>query len=260
MSRFFKQALYGGTFLFLVLSVVGIFSYSAFKPEPSCFDGILNQDEVGIDCDGVCLSCARQALKPLVVSPVFLYEIENGLYNTLIEIRNVNTRFGLPRFSYRVDFFDAAGVIQGSFTRETFIYPGEIKYIVETALPFDKALVRGEVSLMPADLLTWEPEERFFSPKATVRNIQYQENSATGELAITGLVVNESGRTLGRVTVNAILVNEFKLQRGYSKTLIEDLQPFEERFFRIVVPAVEFATINRDATRFYLELERPGVL
>ncbi len=47
----------GAFFIFALLVLVILISMIQLQPEATCFDGILNQNEIEIDCGGVCLSC-----------------------------------------------------------------------------------------------------------------------------------------------------------------------------------------------------------
>lgn len=54
------------------------------NPEPSCFDGIMNNGELGVDCGGPCPPCSNTA-------PPFLLAVFNG---QLTNFPNINVQYG----------------------------------------------------------------------------------------------------------------------------------------------------------------------
>lgn len=220
-------------------------------------DGIQNQEEGGIDCDGPCpLSCERKNLSPLSAAPVSLFRNGDGTVTALLTFRNFNTRYGLLSFTYEVRFYGRNHSLAKTVERDSFIYPGEVKYIVDPAMDVGGGeVVEAEVIVLGVGPFDWSPADDFPQPKSTVRGLKYEEDKDRGELVVSGLVVNEGSSRLRRVDVNVIVYNRLGFPAGVSKTVVQDLNPFAERFFRAVVGGVNLENINRDATKIYLEAE-----
>jgi hypothetical protein len=96
--------------MLLVLSIFlgGYFLYNLWTP-PSCFDGKLNQGELGVDCGGPCdLFC------PFQVSQLHTvwargFKISDGRYAVVAYIENPNHDKYTENAHYRVRLIDAAG-------------------------------------------------------------------------------------------------------------------------------------------------------
>jgi hypothetical protein len=257
MSRFLKQVIYGGSFLAILLALISYGLYVSFQTPPTCFDNIQNQEEENVDCGGPCsLSCVLKFLKPLKVSNVTIAHHPDKTVSILAEIRNFNTDHGLPQFTYDLVFYDAAGAGIMTVTKESFIYPGEIKYLVDQAIQVPEGVARATITVKDVTPLSWKTKDEFFQPDVQTRNIQFEEQAEKRELYVSGLVVNNTNTPLTRVTVNVIAANLFGLESGFSQTLLENLRPFEERFFRVVIPDINFSNFKQGATKIYLSIEQ----
>lgn len=83
----------------------------SMQTEPTCFDGERNQDELGIDCGGVC-----QLLCPSQVSPIALlwhrsFPINSQYYNAVAFIENPNFDAAVLEVPYVFILYDAEGVL-----------------------------------------------------------------------------------------------------------------------------------------------------
>lgn len=135
--RTLKQFIYGAFYLTIFFLIVYGIYLAGFKAAPTCFDGKQNQNETGVDCGGPCSICELKALNPIKVSlPVQVFSLD-GAVSALVELRNPNVNLGADKFSYELNFYDANDEKIFTSTKESFIYPGEIKYIVEINLNVD---------------------------------------------------------------------------------------------------------------------------
>jgi len=252
-SRFLKQLIYG-TFYLAILFGIGYLIYTgALRGPASCFDNRQNQGETGIDCGGPCLDCGLKNLEPIRVSPVSIFDI-GGRLSVLFELRNPNVRFGANEFAYTIEFYGPSNTLVSSLTRNSFIYPGEIKYIVEAGLEIDPSGVRrAEVELAN---FSWKSREEFSLPRTQVRDLKTEIDREGNKAEISGVIVNQNSFRLSRVVVSAIIFNSAGARIGVSKTLAEDTAPFEEKTFTIVALGFDIEDVDTDATRIYLETRR----
>lgn len=252
-SRFLKQLIYG-IFYLAVIFGIGYLIYEAVLRGPAtCFDNRQNQGETGVDCGGPCLDCGLKNLEPIRVSPVSIFSI-GGRLSVLFELQNPNVRFGANEFAYTIKFFGAGNTLASSLTRNSFIYPGEIKYIVEAGLDIDPSGVsRAEAELAN---FFWKPLQEFSLPKTQARDLKTELDQEGNKATISGVIVNQNSFHLSRVVANAIILNSFGARIGVSKTLIEDIAPFAEKSFTIVALGFNVDDVDAGATRIYLEARR----
>ncbi len=252
MRRHIKQFIYG-IFYLAFFAVIGFGFYFSNKPAPTCFDNRQNQKETGIDCGGECPSCEIKHLAPLVASPVTLFANE-GKTSALFEVRNTNQRYGAQQFPYTLTLFDNSNRAIFIATTTSFIYPTEIKYIVNVGLDLGGDVpVRGEVVLGPT---AWKTAPDFFIPRLETRSLKAEFNSQNHRVIISGLLLNNnsfqisSAKIVGILTLGGVFA-------GVSQTVLNDLPSLGERPFTISVPVEgNVPQINLDNVKIYVETVR----
>ncbi len=97
---------------FVVLALIGTALYFRYGyAEPTCFDGIQNADERGIDCGGACENiCALDITLPISLWAES-FRITEGQYNVVAYIENRNEDIGSPSLTYTFRLYDDAGLI-----------------------------------------------------------------------------------------------------------------------------------------------------
>jgi hypothetical protein len=241
-STFLKQVIYGA----LYLALIGGFAYGVFtvvRPTATCFDNRKNQHEIGVDCGGPCASCAIKQLKPLSASLVTLVPAGEGGASLFFEVTNPNANYGAEKFSYTITLHDAAGGSQ-TFTHSSFVYASEIRTIAEISVSAEMP-VSAEVMLADP---TWQKKELFEKPGLETREITFTADAATDTVRIDGLLVNRDGLLIARAGINAIAYVG-GLPAGISRTIVTDLQPFEERAFSIFLPGLAQAKLTASDVR-----------
>jgi hypothetical protein len=106
-SRIFKQiAISAGYLLFLGAVLFSVY-YLFIRVAPTCSDGKQNQDEMGIDCGGICANQCEPPLnaKDIVTREVAFVPADRGSYDVLARIYNPNDIAGASRFSYKLTLF-----------------------------------------------------------------------------------------------------------------------------------------------------------
>ncbi len=108
---FWRRVQYGtGFFVLLTLISVSVY-YAYFYTPPSCVDGIMNREERGVDCGGVCARVCTFDAIPLVTSWVESFEVMDGQYNAVAYIQNKNTDIGIQKLIYTFKLYDDRGLI-----------------------------------------------------------------------------------------------------------------------------------------------------
>lgn len=233
MSRIAKQFLYGTLYLSIIGALVwGIYSIT-LKPAPSCFDNFQNGDETGIDCGGSCVSCEIKNLQPLFVgAPVLLGD--DRAYTAVAELQNSNYSFGARTFSYTVNFYDQTGTLLKSVDNKAFIYPGQIKNIMEAGVRiFNGIPASVKIELDPASVVWVKPVD-FAEPKYEARDLAAVFEGS--QVAISGLVSNPNNFPFSKVIVSAFTVDKLGVKMGASRTELYNVGQFRQENFKIFIP------------------------
>ena len=96
-----------GAIVLLLSSISFAIFWKFWYRAPTCFDGIQNGDETGVDCGGSCtLVCSDAVIKPIVMWDSRLFEISPGLWSVLVYVENPNTNIDATYVPYTFTIYD----------------------------------------------------------------------------------------------------------------------------------------------------------
>jgi len=256
--RLVKQLLYGAFYL-LAIAVIFLIIYFIFlKPAPTCSDERRNQGETGIDCGGPCPPCELVQLKSLEVvnNSVKVLPARENEISLLAEIVNPNLNFGAQKFSYQFKVIGLFGILRETIDGQSFIYPGEQKYLIEAAVKISSQDVsRVELTIKKEDLV-WQSKEELVKPNLSARSVKTE--IANQEIKVKGLIKNEDPLLISKVKIIAILYDRQNKVLNTSFTTITDLKGLTEEFFNIGLPKGEWMKQlepNKTETKIFIEPE-----
>jgi len=106
-----RRLQYGTAYSAILMTLfVGVY-YAYFYEPASCFDGIQNQGELGVDCSGPCTRICPFTVSAPVVLWTKSFLVTDGQYNAVAYIENRNQIAGTPAIGYTFRLIDAEGVI-----------------------------------------------------------------------------------------------------------------------------------------------------
>jgi hypothetical protein len=232
MNRAMKQLLY---FLFFVI-VIGSISgglYVWIRVEPTCFDGIQNQEEQGIDCEGPCAEICLESLDPITVIDTELIKIEENDYDFVAKVNNANLTHGAGEAEYRVELKDAGGDVIKEIVGEFNILPGQTRYIFVSPIQTDSEAVDAEMTITNPN---WQQLTDFSvgDIKLSVRRKEYTEvNNGTIFGKVEGVVFNDSEFDFDRVEVLVVLYDVSNDVIAAGVTNIRTLLSSKENFYEV---------------------------
>jgi len=265
MSKsFVKQLIYGGGFLGIVFLFLLAGYFIWLKPAPTCFDNKQNQSEIGVDCGGPCAACEIRTLTPLQASALSKFSISNKAA-IAAQIRNSNSTYGAERFSYAIDIYGKTGSKIKTISGNSFIYASEIKYVFE---PTD--INYSDVSEIKVSVSNtqWKKNEEFLKPKTQIKERITNIGESGKGVEISGYIANSNAYPLRKMRLIGFLSTENNIKISVSKTELDNLAAFEERFFKIIFPkdifvltpgqreAITFTSADPNRTEIYVEALR----
>jgi Mg-chelatase subunit ChlD len=127
---FWRRVEYGGGFLAMVgLIFTGAYFLFFYNPA-TCFDGLQNNLEIGVDCGGACVRiCAFTVTKP-EIKWAESFRIIDGQYNALAYIENKNAEAATPELEYTFKLYDGEDLI-ASRRGSTILPPNSVYPIFE---------------------------------------------------------------------------------------------------------------------------------
>ncbi len=221
----------------VIFALVIWFLYSVFKTKETCLDGIKNQNEEGIDCGGICSKkCEKIKADDLIIGETGAVGSSTaGEYDFFGVVTNSNNDYGSDYFAYQVKFKDETGALLGEKQGDSFILPGDEKYIVENNIKLDKAPAKIEFSISDS---RWVETAGFYEkPDLKVVNKTCNEiSSGVGFFEAKGLLKNESPFDFALIKMKIILKNESGKIIALNGTDMRTVNSGENRDFRVFWP------------------------
>lgn len=235
--RLRKQLIYAISFFALLALVIGGFYFRYLKPAPSCFDGVQNQNEEGVDCGGPCIACFLRTIKPLTLADrILVLHPDASHASFLTQISNPNFDYAAKSFSYSFELLDAKGGVVQTFSGNSFIYGGEVKYILVPNLPLPSA------KYVDVDLKTsgenWVPASEFAGPPQ-FNTAGAQTNISPDKVTVDGNIIDMDAAAFSRVTVVAIFRGTRNEVAGASQTEVKNLTPSVPQPFSVIHPFMQ---------------------
>ena len=216
----------------IIFSLFGIIIYQIAKPNTSCYDGKQNQAEDGIDCGGPCQVCEKEikANDVEVLEKYFVYG-SGDYYDVMAKIDNPNSRYGAAKLSYEFDLVNGEGQSLIKRQGESFILPGETKYIIELNLTSGENPYTAEFKITNVE---WEEFLGYEEPKLGIYNKNYHEESGKSE--VFGLLKNESYFDFNSIEIDIILRDENRKPLALGKNEMRTISSQQERDFKVFWP------------------------
>jgi hypothetical protein len=221
----------------LILAGLSALIYYWFRPQESCFDQKMNQNEQEIDCGGVCQKkCEILPQFDLKVGTVGFTESGiSGKYDLFGEISNPNNNFGSGNFSYEFIIKGSSGAVLNQFSGKGFILPGEKKYLIASNVSSEVA--PAEIILNIGEV-RWEEFVNYEKPQLKIINKNYQEtNSGVSFSEASGLLKNESPFDFSTIKIEVILKDSTGKAIALNSTVLNTVKTGESRDFKVTWPS-----------------------
>lgn len=249
-SRFLKHFVYG-LFYIVIFGFLGYGFFLYFSPLPACTDGVQNGDETGLDCGGNCLPCAIKDLRSLRVVSTDLLPVSDTESTVVVRLENPNVTYGATDLSYVITGRDTSGGTSQLYSGSSFIYPGEVKFIVLPALTAPRSIISADTTV---SALAWAPRNDWKTVSMETRQVSVASDQLF--VTISGILRSSEAILFPEVNVSALFYNSAGVLIGASRTSINDLKSFEERHFQITHPKFAF---DESRLRLVIDAKRPGV-
>jgi len=225
------------TVIFIILFIFGLASFGIywryFRPLPTCFDRIQNQDEESVDCGGVCISCERLTIKDVQVEWAKYLLLENNQYDLIAKITNPNPNYGLAQINYTFKLYNSSGEEIKLQNGSSFILPGQEKYLIEGGVIIQDNPSRVDLVLEKAEITDWQKFNADYSlPNIYILNKEFKPvDNQPGVSQVSGLIRNDSAFDFNKIIVSIILFDGSGQMIGVNKTQASTVLAGEQRYF-----------------------------
>lgn len=210
-----------GIILFFLIVVVLPLAIHFYKA-PTCFDGKQNQDELGVDCGGVCsLLCPAQYV-PLNVLWSRFSKVDEGDYNVLAYIENPNLDATANNLNYVFKLYDKNGVLLRERIGQTFAPTNKIMAVFEADMQTgNKIPARVEFSF--TSKAVWFKQD---SQKSLVSSLSLSQSvlSRTDSAPrLSAILTNKTANEIKNIEAIAIVYNAEGNTIAFSRTVIDSI-------------------------------------
>jgi hypothetical protein len=204
----------------VVIVPVSLLAFHTFYKAPTCFDGLKNGSEQGVDCGGSCQKLCASAFLPPKLDWARYEEIAPGIYNLAAYIENPNTDVGASNVPFHMVLYDSVGVPVVD-TAGTMILPPH-----RNTLAFLPAVKIGQSrpATVPLFEFTAGPEWiREADPLANlvVGDQNYSEGVGGSSLQVS--LKNNGVQPIPPLHVYVVLYDKDKNVLGFSKTVLDGI-------------------------------------
>jgi len=174
---------------------------------------------------------------PVIIPPT-IYPVEiiwskvfsagPNLYSAAAKIKNPNTNFGASNFSYTFYLYDENDNLINSPAGESYIWPGESKYIIVGGIDLKKAPVK---TLFQLGEPAWREVKDFKGITLALSNVNYGKGQVgSGKFfEINFRANNGTPYDLAKVNISSVVFDENNSPIAAASVLLENLKSKEDR-------------------------------
>ena len=214
-----RRLTYLSVAIVILVGAVIVPAFFVFYHPPTCFDGLKDGNEQGIDCGGGCQRLCPSAFLPPSVAWSRFEQVAPGLYNVGTYIVNPNTDGEAMDAPYHVALYDAQGGLIVDYTgtvtlpphRNTLAFQGAVN--VAKRIPA-KALF--EFTAIP----NWHKRSDPLSD-LVIGDKSYSEDDSGSSLTVA--LKDPGVQPLDNIGVSAVLYDKDGNAIGFSHTVVDEI-------------------------------------
>ena len=226
------------------LVVAGFVTVKRAIPESTCFDNRKNQNETGVDCGGLCLSCELTYPQPIKVFWARAVPVRENSYDVAAQIQNSNELVSSVDVEYEFTLYDDFGPLI-TRTGKTFLYAQERTLVIEQNIETVRLATRTEFRISH---VVWQ-EKRDLIPtiiaERRVYSIAEDRGRKQGVVDIT--LFNKSPYDFAQADVQIAVLDKEGNLLGVNKIQVEHILSQSRLMLKAIWPQIftgDVAIIN----------------
>lgn len=216
-----RKTAYIVSILFVFAIILAIVLFFSLNKAPTCFDGIQNQGEFGVDCGGPCnILCRAQYGNPVVIwGPRWSKVLSSGTYNFLTYAQNPNIGAGAYNVAYLFKVYDKDNILLYQKTGTTYIPPNNNFVVFEDNISLNDKIPYRTAFEFTGDILWQRINSNESSITAVSKNLLNEDTKP--KLLVT--IRNSSIKPISNIESIAILYDENNNAVAFSRTKIDSI-------------------------------------
>jgi len=226
-----KQVIIIFIYLLILLFIIGGIYLLIKSKIPTCYDGVQNQGEAGIDCGGPCDFCSWQLQEDLEIVFAKVIKTQDNYQDLVAKIKNPNQNFGAKLFSYKFNLYNSENKLALSKKGDSYILPRETRYIID-----QKVLVDFKVSNVELEIINinWQELGDYYEPELLIKNSNFEQTENFSR--ISGTLENRNNYNFDKIDIYGVLFDKNSELLAGGKTEIKTILSKENRYFEIKWP------------------------
>lgn len=222
-----------------ILFLLGLFALIGFgffylvvvKRPPSCTDGAKNQNELGVDCGGVCKKVCQTETEAPIVRWSRYFKVRESVYDLAAMVENTNVQFMVNQAEYTLRLYDAKNKLVVEKTGTFSLKPTEKRVILVPVVEVgNRTPSRLFVDVVVKD---WQRLDKPL-PSATLKFSS--ENVDVVAKKVSVRLTNLSAYVVQKMDVAAVLFDEADNVVAVSSTYVNELPERESSDLNFVWP------------------------
>jgi|AntRauTorckE6833_2_1112554.scaffolds.fasta_scaffold03753_6 hypothetical protein len=208
--------------------IAAIIYASTFFPDPTCFDGIQNQNEERVDCGGLCERVCQDPLADIDVVWSRSFLVSDSIYNSVAYIENPNSDLIAKDVPYKFRIYDKDNILITERRGVTDLFSQSKTAIFISGIDTKNRMV-GRTVFEFLEPPYWE-ESLYTDVQFGIENRDL-DLSSDPELSLD--VINKNTRSFRDVVLVAFIYNNSGEAVHVSQTVVDnlDLQESESVIF-----------------------------
>jgi len=224
--------IYAGAILTVIVVISAPIIFSSLHKKPTCFDGKQNQGETAIDKGGPCINLDGRSLQEYSVLWARAFPIRDGFYNAVAYVENPNARAGMYSIRYEFKLYDDKNILIAQRFGSTPLFPGGVFPVFESRIDAgNRVPARTTFSFVTQGV--WK------KMKNATRGIEiYNQRTSdvTSAPRVDAVIKNNNLTSLSNIILVAVLFDDKDNAIATSRTLIENLNPGEDKTIAFTWP------------------------
>jgi len=206
-----------------IIVLLGIIGWSFLHKTPTCFDGIWNGREEGVDCGGRCSRVCKNKTKDLVTWWVRPFKVTENVYSIVGYFENQNIDSGIKGLQYSLKIFDENNNLIGDpVAGSTFIEPNRRSAFFEPNIIINNQVPKIVFVDWLEERVFEKVDNLFLGNLFRVRGERLIDEETRPKLVAT--IENITLEDLTDIFIIAIIYNEEENAIAASQTFIDQLE------------------------------------
>ncbi len=223
-----RQIFYITVLIIFFLASGFLIAYPSLNKAPTCFDGIENGSETGMDCGGSCARACLLQVDKVSVLWAQTFKVITGRYNAAAYLENHNKNAAIYKINYKFRFADENNVYIGKREGSTTVPPGAKFAVFEPAIDLGNSIpVYTTFEFTETPVWVTVPEDKINELKILVSRISLDSQDTSPILSAN--ITNTSLFPIYSVDVVGLLYDSKGNVVSASKTFVDLLLPEQSR-------------------------------